>query len=284
MEYYHTSIITNGDQIRVTDLSKSTLLKKIVIPYRKGKDLFLDGTTYKSTDIEKIRIRKTNKNFKSLSDIFFNDERNRRSRSSVLDLGPYRHQESAFQSGEDVLDEFIDGPAGYEKYENLDTAIHKVETKQPTNKSNKVFIVHGHNEEMKQSTARFLEKLDLEAIILHEQPNGGRTIIEKFTDYSDVGYAIILLSADDKASKKDDFPENSRFRARQNVILELGYFLGKLGRNKVVALYEKGKSIEIPGDIDGLLYIPYSQSQSWQIQVAKEMKYVGFEIDMEKLL
>lgn len=155
---------------------------------------------------------------------------------------------------------------------------------QEVSTSNKVFIVHGHNEEMKQAIARFLEKLDLEPIILHEQPNKGRTIIEKFTDYSDVSFAIILLSADDFAYRKNQTIDDGMLRARQNVILELGFFLGKIGRHKVSVLYENVKNFEIPSDYQGVLYTPYDNNGSWRFEIAKELKTVGFNIDINKLI
>ena len=111
----------------------------------------------------------------------------------------------------------------------------KTNSKTETTNTNKVFIVHGHNETIKEKVARLLEKLNLEPIILHEQTNNGNTIIEKFEQHSDsVNFAIILLTADDegKASKEDNYKP----RARQNVILEMGYFYGKLGRNRVFLL------------------------------------------------
>ena len=93
---------------------------------------------------------------------------------------------------------------------------------------------------MKEAVARTLEKLGLEPIILHEQENLGKTIIEKFESCSEnVSFAIVLLSPDDLGYKKDKPPESAMFRARQNVILELGYFMGKLGRKNVVALHRR---------------------------------------------
>jgi hypothetical protein len=117
-----------------------------------------------------------------------------------------------------------------------------------------IFIVHGHDEEMKQSVARVLSILGLKPIILHEQPNEGKTIIEKFEKNSNVGFAVILLSPDDFAySVKSTDPEKDRkHQARQNVILELGYFVGNLGRSKVFSL--KRDSVELPSDFHGVVY------------------------------
>src|SRR5579862_3818105 len=100
--------------------------------------------------------------------------------------------------------------------------------------SQKVFIVHGHDNEMKIAVARALEKLGLESVILHERPDQGKTVIEKFIANSDVGFAVILLSGDDLAYPKTGKPKRARPRARQNVILELGFFVGKLGRERVL--------------------------------------------------
>jgi hypothetical protein len=95
-------------------------------------------------------------------------------------------------------------------------------------RGNQVFLVHGHNEAVLHETARFLERLDLDVIVLREQPNAGRTIIEKFIDYADVGFAVVLLTGDDRGAVATEPFENQKLRARQNVILELGFFLGKL--------------------------------------------------------
>lgn len=146
--------------------------------------------------------------------------------------------------------------------------------------SNKVFIVHGRNNEVKETVARFIEKLGLTPIILHEQPNGGKTIIEKFEDYSDVGFAVILMTPDDKGylTGQDDYIKE---RARQNVIFEHGYFIGKLGREKVVALV-KG-DLELPSDISGILYLGIDNGGAWKFGLAKEIKSAGYNIDLNKL-
>jgi predicted nucleotide-binding protein len=143
-----------------------------------------------------------------------------------------------------------------------------------------VFIVHGHNNEIKINVARTLEKLGLNPIILHEQPNSGKTIVEKFEANSDVGFAIILLTDDDFGTFKKG--ENVNPRARQNVILELGYFIGKLGRSRVCPLYTKG--VELPSDLYGLLYIEIDNSEYWKFSMAKELKAAGYDIDINKII
>jgi len=142
--------------------------------------------------------------------------------------------------------------------------------------SKKVFIVHGHDGELKQAVARIIEKQGLEAIILSEQANKGRTIIEKFEDYSNVSGAICLFTADDYGRAKNDETDNTR--ARQNVVLETGYFMGKLGRNGVAILADK--DIEMPSDLSGVVY---TDSDSWQINLLKELKEMGYDIDFNKL-
>lgn len=143
----------------------------------------------------------------------------------------------------------------------------------------KVFIVHGHDNEAKEIMARFIEKLELEAIILHEQPNAGKTIIEKIEKHSDVGYAVVLYTPCDigKSNKETKYIS----RARQNVVFEHGYLIGKLGRDKVSALV-KG-DIETPGDISGVVYIKMDDSGAWKTDLAKELKAAGLSVDFNKV-
>lgn len=144
----------------------------------------------------------------------------------------------------------------------------------------KVFLVHGHDDGALHHTARYLESLDLVPIILHEQPSAGRTIIEKFVDYSDVGFAVVLLTPDDRGGLAEAPIEEQQLRARQNVILELGYFLGKLGRSRVCALYSKG--VEVPSDYSGVLFVPLDESGGWRLTLARELKAAGFAVDMNR--
>lgn len=147
--------------------------------------------------------------------------------------------------------------------------------------SNKVFIVHGHDDAAKQETARTLEKLGFEAIILHERADVGQTIIEKFENNSDVSFSVILYTECDLGRAKEASKDAERYRARQNVVFEHGFFVGKLGRDHVCALV-KG-DVEIPGDLSGIIYIPMDDGGAWKMSLAKNMKAVGLPVDMNKL-
>jgi predicted nucleotide-binding protein len=153
-----------------------------------------------------------------------------------------------------------------------------------TDTTNKVFIVHGHNEEMKQAVARVLAQLKMTPIILHEQANERATIIEKFEKHADVGFAIVLLSGDDMAYPAKGLPADARPRARQNVILELGYFVGKLGRSGVFALYMRGVSIELPSDFAGVVYTEYDTAGHWKFELVRELKARKYNVDANDLI
>ncbi|MCY4588805.1 MAG: nucleotide-binding protein [Bryobacterales bacterium] len=145
--------------------------------------------------------------------------------------------------------------------------------------TNEVFIVHGRDEGAKNEVARFIEKLDLVPVILHEQANQGRTIIEKFEEHAQVGFTVALLTPDDVGALQDD-KNNRKPRARQNVIFEFGYFIGKLGRKRVCALVQD--DVEKPSDYDGVLYIPFDDSGGWKMGIIKELKTAGFKIDANR--
>ena len=152
----------------------------------------------------------------------------------------------------------------------------------PYTVGNKIFIVHGHDEAAKHKIARFITELDLSATVLDEQPSRGQTIIDKFEEHADeASFAIVLLTADDVGAPKDKTDE-LKPRARQNVIMELGYFLRGLGRERVCVLYKAG--VELPSDIRGLLYVTMDDAGGWKLKVAKEMKIAGLPINPENLL
>jgi predicted nucleotide-binding protein len=143
--------------------------------------------------------------------------------------------------------------------------------------SDQVFLVHGHDEATRESVARFIAKLGLDPVILHEQASQGRTIVEKLEHHGNVGYAIVLLTPDDVGGENE---KDLRPRARQNVVLELGYFVGRLGRQRVCAIH-RGK-LELPSDYMGVIYVPFDSNGGWRLLLARELRAAGFPVDMNK--
>jgi predicted nucleotide-binding protein len=145
----------------------------------------------------------------------------------------------------------------------------------------RVFVVHGRDDGTKETVARYLSKLDLEPIILHEQPNQGKTIIEKFEAHSEVAFAVVLFTPDDIGHPSAE-PDKAKARARQNVVLELGFFMAALGRHRVCVLF-KG-DIEMPSDYAGVVYVPLDPGGAWRLVVAREIKSAGIDIDLNKAM
>jgi predicted nucleotide-binding protein len=143
--------------------------------------------------------------------------------------------------------------------------------------SNKVFVVHGRDEGSREAVARFLERIGFEPVILHEQANQSRTVIEKIEAHSDVGFAVVLLTPDDEGSLKGEAPQP---RARQNVLLELGYFIGKLTRKRVCTL--KVGDLEIPSDWGGVIDEPFDGA--WKQTLARELQSADYKVDWNKVM
>ncbi len=150
--------------------------------------------------------------------------------------------------------------------------------------SNKVFIVHGHDDSLKTDLERFLHEIGLVPVVLHREADQGATIIEKFEKHSDVGYAFILLTPDEisyVASQKDieESKRETEYRARPNVIFEFGYFVGKLGRSKVCCLH-KGEVV-VPSDLNGLIYKKITDSiESQAYSIIRELKAAGYQVNL----
>lgn len=147
----------------------------------------------------------------------------------------------------------------------------------------KVFVVYGHDEIARTQLEAMLRRWDLDPIILDQQASSGQTIIEKLEEYgADVGYAIVLATPDDEGKAVNE--ESYKFRVRQNVVLELGMFLAKLGRNKVAILLKEDKNFEKPSDIQGLIYIPFQNKvDEVAIYLIRELSRQGINIDSGRI-
>lgn len=149
--------------------------------------------------------------------------------------------------------------------------------------TNKVFIVHGHDDSAKSELEIVLTEMGLEPIVLHRQADAGRTIIEKFEDHADVGFAFILLTPDEVAylsadEAKDDSLRSKEYRARPNVIFEFGYFVGRLGRARTCCIYKN--PVSLPSDVNGLIYKRFERSiEEIAYSISKELKNAGYALN-----
>lgn len=272
-------------------IEKSTFKAKLLERIELGNDLYNRQITnmdeLSKNEKDYYKWDKYNSEFLKTS---FNNEKNSYKssydgvNSSFIISGPSNPSEQLKELKEDIQNKVDNLESLVDRVELMksEVEIHAVSTP-VTNKdfdNESVFIVHGHNVAVQQTVARTIEKLGLSPIILHEKANAGKTIIEKFESHSNVGFAVVLLTDDDEGKSKTDI--DLRKRARQNVILELGFFIGKLGRAKVLPLYSEG--VELPSDIHGLLYVPLDKTENWKFSIVKELKEAGYNVDANKLL
>lgn len=274
-------------------ISRKDAEQKINIQIEKGcavKDTIINS----DTDLERARdlfLKWSNYNEELLTRIFDNDSivqeyKQYRLGIGVISVGPPSMYEKIKDFKDDVSEKISKLESIKERLELIPeiaglSSMFTARTNEFIPQGRDIFIAHGRDEGTKEAVARFISTLELNPIILHEQPNAGRTIIEKFEDYSNVSFAIVILTPDDIGTSKD-MPSNQKERARQNVILELGYFLGKLGRDRVCALYKS--EVEIPSDYKGVLYIPMDEKGAWKLQLGKEIKQAKIDIDLNRAI
>lgn len=260
-----------------TDFSEEQLKVRILEPYEQGEPIILNGKTIQPNDIERIRISKSQEVSSQIIQRIKADDRI----SNVISIGGPSYAWRAASRATDVTDELILGPVGYKKNGQKPQDTKK---KDAEKSSNKVFVVHGHDSELKNDIDIFLRDLGLEPIILHRKADEGLTIIEKFEKHSDVVYAFILLTPDDVGMtvaeyQKEEIKRKIEFRARQNVIFEFGYFAAKLGRRNVCCVYKEG--VTLPNDISGLLYKKVNDTiDSIGYEIIKELKAAGLKIEI----
>lgn len=279
MTYYHVLIESYESSKPYYELDKTDLSEiknEFIIPYLKGEQFVFSGYFLDEAKVKRIVIGES----ACTSKEYVSEVRKRRGSNVLLPIpreGIIKHSDYTKDITRNILKEC---------QSLLKEATPKPKAPTPNNPQapmdkSKVFIVHGHDNASKEAVARFVEKIGLEAIILHEQASSGNTIIEKIEEYTNVGFGIVLYTPCDLGAsqeKKDELKP----RARQNVVFEHGYLIGKIGRENVCALV-KG-NIETSNDISGVVYIKMDESEAWKYQVAKEMKACGYEFDPSKLL
>ena len=279
MPYYHVLIETNEPSEKYYELDKTDLSEikdEFVIPYLKGEQFVFSGYFLDKAKVKRIVIGES----ACTSKEYVIEVRRRRGPNVFLPIpreGIIKRSDYTKDITRNILKEC---ESLLQEATPKSEAPTVTSPKAPMDKS-KVFIVHGHDGEAKEAVARFVEKIGLEAIILHEQASSGNTIIEKIEANSNVGFAIVLYTPCDEGASKGK-KDQLKPRARQNVVFEHGYLIGKIGRKNVSALV-KG-DIETPTDISGVVYIKMDEGEAWKYQVAKEMTACGYEFDPSKLL
>lgn len=286
MPYYHVYIDIDGDELAETDLSKEQLMEYIVKPYLQNKEFMCKGSVVDPDFVTTIRIFESEQSYSELKQT--------RGAAFLEMLGRVLDINLLEEKGREVTRDFI---TTRRRKRRRKTA----RKKKSLSHSRDVFIVHGSDHETLKELRAMLSEFGLNPIVLHEQPSGSRTIVEKLEKYSDVGFAFVILTPDDRgfreATSQGGFGQlaflhpiprtaiefsqwlitNLRPRARQNVVLEFGYFIGKLGRDRVCCLY-KG-NVELPSDMHGILYIPFVQSPNEiKEKIAVELRAAGYEI------
>ena len=241
--------------------------EKIIKPYLKGLDFIVDGFILNKSKITRLKIVESEKSIKELKKY-----KQRSLSPNIIYIVSNNDIINNDELVKDITDEIISNMDNQVTIPKADEVIDM----------QKVFIVHGRNEVVKIDVARFLEQMGISPIILHEQASQGKTIIEKIEEYSNVGYGIVLYTPCDKGGLADCEYSKLKPRARQNVVFEHGYLIGKLGRNRVCALMKD--DVESPNDISGILYIKYqNNNDAWKLELAKELKQAGYNIDLNKL-
>jgi predicted nucleotide-binding protein len=254
-------------------INQEDILNEIIIPYLKKEEFQFDGYFLNSESIVRVVIKVTEKSVRELSKY----ENDHMEPGVIMYVAPQDILSYDEYTRDVTKDMFV---IGKERIGTGDTKSKALEKRFEMDKT-KVFIVHGRDELAKTEVARFIEKFGLTPIILHEQASSGKTIIEKIETYSNVGFGVVLYTPCDVGSTKDN-DGNFQPRARQNVVFEHGFLMGKIGRNNVCALVKD--HVETPNDISGVVYIQMDSHKAWHIALAKEMRNAGYEIDMNLVI
>lgn len=249
---------------------KNTIIDDILVPFLQQEMFQLNGHFLQPAQVKRLVVKQTELNADDVLEIAYKNIS-----EGVICIITHEDALDNDKYSTDITKELM----GCAKAK-ITAPVPETVAKPVVMDTGKVFIVHGHDEAMKVSVARFIERLGFDAIILHEQASAGMTIIEKIESYTNVGFGVVLYSPCDVGGKKADKPA-LRCRARQNVVFEHGYLIAKLQRQNVCALVKD--DIETPNDISGVVYVPFDTNNGWQMVLCREMKKAGYQIDMNAL-
>ncbi|MGN6961025.1 TIR domain-containing protein [Neisseria sp. P0016.S002] len=281
--FYHVLVETNekdkngnNRQYHQLDIDdKEKVLEKFAVRHLKGQPLRVYG--YLIDNACRFVVTQSELNTETIRKVK-QDELDRKQKSLRV-YSSFRYSREIVSRDEqytkDITDEILE-----EAQNSLDTAVSELKKEIPIYSNHKVFIVHGRDTLLRTQVENVLRALGLEPIILQEQANNGKTIIEKIEECTDVGFGIVLYTPCDEGRLKSE-EGKLKPRARQNVVLEHGYLMAKLGRERVCCLVSD--DVEFPSDIQGVGYIPANDIDQWKYKIAKELKAAGFDIDMNKL-
>lgn len=250
------------------DLTLEQIRREVVEAWLAGRPFSVSGTVVRSaSEVSRIKVVQTAYDQRHYADKWEADMTARGVTDSRVNLRiiPFWPENSIDYTNEFLFGEALPVPATPPEAARATAA--------------RAFVVHGHDTAMLNDVASLLERLEVESVILKDQPKRGGTLVEKVEQNSDVPYAIILFTPDDEGRAKG--AKDLKLRPRQNAVLELGYFIGLLGREHVCALMAEG--LDMPSAIDGVGYIPIDSQGAWHLKLAKEMRTAGLPVDLNKL-
>lgn len=274
MSYFHAQVVLKdkkADNLFEYDLSKEYVADKVAKPFVLELGFFFGGASVRPTSVERIRIVKTETPANELAEAI-----SREYRSSGVGVGVNMAKRMIVTQTEksvDITREILDE---VQTVSNVPEAIRKAvaSREKPAQSPKTVFIVHGHDHDLLRDLELALHRWKLDPIVLSERASRGMTLVEKVEANTDVGFAFVLLTPDDYGGT--DIGRLQR-RARQNVIWEWGYLVGRLGRDRVCCLYKEG--VEIPSDLHGIARIVVRTNLNENLEeIRRELKEAGFEI------
>ncbi|KXY46894.1 nucleotide-binding protein [Bacillus sp. FSL M7-1020] len=278
--YYHTEIHQKnilGAKYELDKNSPEEVINEVIIPYLKNEQLHFDGYFIKSESINRIVIKQSQISSKQFVGIQYEIPYTDPVATDIMSDDDYTMDVTKimFALAKEQLKE--EEHTSDDKYLPTKDTVSKDE---PKIDRTKVFIVHGHDDLAKTKVEAFIRKLGLEPIILHQQTNQGKTIIEKIEAHSNLGFGVVLYTPCDLGSKSGE-EHNLKPRARQNVVFEHGFLMGKIGRQNVAALVRE--TVETPNDISGVVYITMGADGTWEFPLARELRDSGYKIDLNRL-